>query len=93
MNYGDLLLDRYISAIEVVNPMHSLWSDGRWNKLTMAMDVTGANVHSVIFSLDYIKIYEPIAASLLCDRIGKTIIAPNREQMVFILWMKLSTTC
>ena len=35
-DYTGLLLDKYISAIEVVNPMHSLWSDGRWNKLTMA---------------------------------------------------------
>jgi radical SAM superfamily enzyme YgiQ (UPF0313 family) len=35
-DYSDLLLHDYISVIEVVNPMHSLWSDGRWNKLTMA---------------------------------------------------------
>ena len=28
-DYSDLLLDKYISAIELVNPMHSLWSDGR----------------------------------------------------------------
>jgi hypothetical protein len=35
-DYSDLLLDDYISVIEIANPMHSLWSDGRWNKLTMA---------------------------------------------------------
>ena len=35
-DYSDLLLDQYISVIEVVNPMHRMWSDGRWNKLTMA---------------------------------------------------------
>jgi len=35
-DYSDFRLDRYISAIEIMNPMHSLWSDGRWNKLTMA---------------------------------------------------------
>ena len=35
-DYTDLHLDQYISVIEVVNPMHRLWSDGRWNKLTMA---------------------------------------------------------
>ena len=35
-DYSDLLLTHYISVIEVANPMHSLWSDGRWNKLTMA---------------------------------------------------------
>ena len=35
-DYEGLLLDQYISVIEIANPMHSLWSDGRWNKLTMA---------------------------------------------------------
>ena len=35
-DYSDLFLDKYISVIEVVNPMHRLWSDGRWNKLTLA---------------------------------------------------------
>src|SRR5690606_1534132 len=33
-DYSDLHLDKYISVIEIANPMHSLWSDGRWNKLT-----------------------------------------------------------
>jgi hypothetical protein len=44
-----------------------MWSDGRWNKLTMAYGCYWGNVPCDI-SLDYIKIYEPIAASLLCDR-------------------------
>ena len=35
-DYSDLQLDNYISVIEIVNPMHKMWSDGRWNKLTMA---------------------------------------------------------
>ena len=35
-DYSDLKLQQYISVIEIANPMHSLWSDGRWNKLTMA---------------------------------------------------------
>ena len=35
-DYSDLLLENYLSVIEIANPMHSLWSDGRWNKLTMA---------------------------------------------------------
>ena len=33
-DYSDLLTDEYLSVIEVANPMHRLWSDGRWNKLT-----------------------------------------------------------
>ena len=35
-DYSDLFLQNYLSVIEVANPMHRLWSDGRWNKLTLA---------------------------------------------------------
>ena len=34
--YAGLPLDRYVSLFEMLNPMHRLWSDGRWNKLTLA---------------------------------------------------------
>ena len=67
-DYSDLLLDRYISVIEVVNPMHRMWSDGRWNKLTMAHGCYWGKCTFCDISLDYIKIYEPIAAKILCDR-------------------------
>ncbi len=72
-DYTDLLLDRYISAIEVVNPMHSLWSDGRWNKLTMAHGCYWGKCTFCDISLDYIRLYEPVSASLLCDRIEEVI--------------------
>jgi hypothetical protein len=67
-DYSDLLLDKYISVIEIVNPMHRMWSDGRWNKLTMAHGCYWGKCTFCDISLDYIKIYEPIAANLLCDR-------------------------
>jgi hypothetical protein len=67
-DYSDLLLGKYISAIEVVNPMHRMWSDGRWNKLTMAHGCYWGKCTFCDISLDYIKLYEPIAAQLLCDR-------------------------
>jgi radical SAM superfamily enzyme YgiQ (UPF0313 family) len=67
-NYDGLLLDQYISVIEVVNPMHSLWSDGRWNKLTMAHGCYWGKCTFCDISLDYIKIYEPIAARIIVDR-------------------------
>ena len=67
-DYSDFYLDKYISAIEVINPMHSLWSDGRWNKLTMAHGCYWGKCTFCDISLDYIKNYEPINASLLCDR-------------------------
>ncbi|AWO00214.1 radical SAM protein [Chitinophaga alhagiae] len=67
-DYSDFLLDRYISAIEVVNPMHRMWSDGRWNKLTMAHGCYWGKCTFCDISLDYIRLYEPVAAQLLCDR-------------------------
>lgn len=67
-DYGDLWLDRYISAIEIANPMHSLWNDGRWNKLTMAHGCYWGKCTFCDISLDYIRLYEPLTAKLLCDR-------------------------
>ncbi|SDL56417.1 Radical SAM superfamily enzyme YgiQ, UPF0313 family [Pedobacter steynii] len=68
-DYSDLLLDRYISVIEIVNPMHRMWSDGRWNKLTMAHGCYWGKCTFCDISLDYIKVYEPVAAKLIVDRI------------------------
>ncbi|HSD14576.1 MAG TPA: B12-binding domain-containing radical SAM protein [Flavobacterium sp.] len=72
-DYSDLLLDKYISVIEIANPMHSLWSDGRWNKLTMAHGCYWGKCTFCDISLDYIKIYEPIAAKTLVDRMEELI--------------------
>ena len=72
-DYSNLLLDKYISVIEIANPMHSLWSDGRWNKLTMAHGCYWGKCTFCDISLDYIKIYEPIAAKLLVDRMEQLI--------------------
>ena len=68
-DYSDLLLEKYISVIEMVNPMHRMWSDGRWNKLTMAHGCYWGKCTFCDISLDYIKIYEPVAAKLIVNRI------------------------
>lgn len=72
-DYSDLLLNQYISVIEIANPMHSLWSDGRWNKLTMAHGCYWGKCTFCDISLDYIKIYEPISAKILVDRMEELI--------------------
>jgi len=83
-DYSDLLLDKYISAIEVVNPMHSLWSDGRWNKLTMAHGCYWGKCTFCDISLDYIKNYEPIAASLLVDRMEEMVAQTGQNGFHFV---------
>jgi hypothetical protein len=83
-DYSDLLLNKYISVIEIANPMHSLWSDGRWNKLTMAHGCYWGKCTFCDISLDYIKIYEPIAANLLVDRMEELIAQTGETGFHFV---------
>jgi radical SAM superfamily enzyme YgiQ (UPF0313 family) len=72
-DYSDLPLNKYISILEMTNPMHRLWNDGRWNKLMIAH---GCYWHKCTFcdtSLDYICRYEPADVSHLADQIEKII--------------------
>ena len=83
-DYSDLLLDNYISVIEIVNPMHRMWSDGRWNKLTMAHGCYWGKCTFCDISLDYIKLYEPVAANLLCDRVAELIAQTGQTGFHFV---------
>ncbi|WP_294239364.1 radical SAM protein [uncultured Chryseobacterium sp.] len=83
-DYNDLKLDQYISVIEIANPMHSLWSDGRWNKLTMAHGCYWGKCTFCDISLDYIKIYEPISARILVDRMEELIESTGETGFHFV---------
>ncbi|MEO5776847.1 MAG: B12-binding domain-containing radical SAM protein, partial [Flavobacterium sp.] len=83
-DYSDLLLEDYISVIEIANPMHSLWSDGRWNKLTMAHGCYWGKCTFCDISLDYIKLYEPIAAKTLVDRMEEIIAQTGETGFHFV---------
>ncbi len=83
-DYSDLFLHQYISVIEIANPMHSLWSDGRWNKLTMAHGCYWGKCTFCDISLDYIKIYEPISAKILVDRMEELISQTGESGFHFV---------
>ncbi len=83
-DYSDLLLDKYISVIEIANPMHSLWSDGRWNKLTMAHGCYWGKCTFCDVSLDYIGKYEPVTAKLLVDRMEEIIAQTGEKGFHFV---------
>ncbi len=83
-DYTDLLLDQYISVIEIANPMHSLWSDGRWNKLTMAHGCYWGKCTFCDISLDYVKLYEPISAKILVDRMEELIAQTGENGFHFV---------
>ena len=83
-DYSDLILDEYLSVIEIINPMHRLWSDGRWNKLTLAHGCYWGKCSFCDISLDYIQRYEPIDASILCDRIETIIEQTGQNGFHFV---------
>ncbi|MDD3108551.1 MAG: radical SAM protein, partial [Alistipes sp.] len=66
-DFEGLPFDRYLSLIEVNNPMHRLWSDGRWNKMMLAHGCYWAKCAFCDTSLDYIGRYESVPAATLVD--------------------------
>lgn len=67
--WDGLPLQRYLSLLDMLNPMNRLWSDGRWNKLTVAHGCYWKKCSFCDVSLDYISRYEAASASTLVDRI------------------------
>jgi hypothetical protein len=76
--WDGLPLERYLSLLDMLNPMHRLWSDGRWNKLTVAHGCYWKKCSFCDVSLDYIGRYESASATVLVDRI-ETIIQETRQ--------------
>lgn len=67
--WDGLPLNGYLSLLDMLNPMHRLWSDGRWNKLTVAHGCYWKKCSFCDVSLDYISRYEGASAATLVDRI------------------------
>jgi hypothetical protein len=67
--WDGLALNQYLSTLDMLNPMHRMWSDGRWNKLTVAHGCYWKKCSFCDVSLDYISRYDTAAAATLVDRI------------------------
>ncbi|MBK9362129.1 MAG: radical SAM protein [Rubrivivax sp.] len=67
--WDGLPIDRYLSLLDLLNPMHRLWSDGRWNKLTVAHGCYWKKCSFCDVGLDYISRYDAASAETLVDRI------------------------
>lgn len=76
--WDGLPLGDYLSLLDMLNPMHRLWSDGRWNKLTVAHGCYWKKCSFCDVSLDYISRYETTTAETLVDRI-ETIVAETGQ--------------
>ena len=83
-DYSDLPLGDYLSVIEVLNPMHRLWSDGRWNKLTVAHGCYWKRCSFCDVTLDYIGRYETAPATLLVDRIEQIVAQTGQTGFHFV---------
>jgi len=83
-DYAGLMDQPYLSILPVSNKMHRLWSEGKWNKMTLAH---GCYWHRCAFcdtSLDYIKRYEPVSAEIIVDRIEKVIKETGNHSFHFV---------
>jgi hypothetical protein len=67
--YDGLPLADYVSVLEMLNPMHRLWSDGRWNKITLAHGCYWKKCSFCDVSLDYIGRYDRPGADVVLERI------------------------
>jgi len=83
-DFSDLPLDKYLSLTEMTNPMHRLWSQGRWNKMVMAH---GCYWHRCAFcdtSLDYIGNYSAPKATTVVDHMERIMEQTHRTGFHFV---------
>jgi radical SAM superfamily enzyme YgiQ (UPF0313 family) len=73
-NYKGLPFDKYVSFLDVVNPMHRMWTDKRWNKLTISHGCYWRQCSFCDVSLDYIGNYQNTTADDLVNKIEKIIV-------------------
>ncbi|WP_034410135.1 B12-binding domain-containing radical SAM protein [Derxia gummosa] len=82
--WDGLPLGRYLSLLDMLNPMHRLWSDGRWNKLTVAHGCYWKKCSFCDVGLDYIGRYETASAALLVDRIEAIVAETGQTGFHFV---------
>ncbi|RYZ72039.1 MAG: radical SAM protein [Proteobacteria bacterium] len=82
--YDGLKVDSYLSILEFLNPMHRIWSDGRWNKLTLAHGCYWKKCNFCDVSLDYIGRYEASPVDLIADRMEKLIEETGQSGFHFV---------
>jgi radical SAM superfamily enzyme YgiQ (UPF0313 family) len=82
--WDGLPLDRYLSLLDMLNPMHRLWSDGRWNKLTVAHGCYWKKCSFCDVSLDYISRFDAASAGTLVDRIEAIVAETGQTGFHFV---------
>ncbi len=82
--YRGLKLDRYLTILDSTNPMHRLWSEGHWNKLTVAHGCYWKQCTFCDVGLDYIGRYEMTPTDRLIRQIEQLIDETGRRGFHFV---------
>jgi radical SAM superfamily enzyme YgiQ (UPF0313 family) len=82
--WDGLPLGSYLSLLDMLNPMHRLWSDGRWNKLTVAHGCYWKKCSFCDVSLDYISRFDAATAETLADRIEAIVAETGQTGFHFV---------
>ena len=82
--WDGLPLGKYLSLLDMLNPMNRLWSDGRWNKLTVAHGCYWKKCSFCDVGLDYIGRYETAEATTLVDRIERIVAETGQTGFHFV---------
>lgn len=72
-SYKGLDANKYLSFLDVMNPMHRLWTDGKWNKLTVAHGCYWKQCSFCDVTLDYIANYQNTTAEDLVNKMEQQI--------------------
>ena len=67
-DYDGLLTNNYLHLIELTNPMHALWSNGKWNKMMLSHGCYWGKCTFCDGSLDYISRYETAEVTHIVDQ-------------------------
>ena len=83
-SYQGLKLDQYLSVIDMPNPMHRLWNDGRWNKMTVAHGCYWKKCSFCDIHLDYIGRYDKATAEHLVNQMEELIAETGETGFHFV---------
>lgn len=82
--YDGLAIDRYLTILDSTNPMHRLWSEGHWNKLTVAHGCYWKQCTFCDVGLNYISRYEMTPTERLIRQIERLIAETGRRGFHFV---------
>jgi radical SAM superfamily enzyme YgiQ (UPF0313 family) len=82
--YRGIDLNRYLTILDSANPMHRLWSEGHWNKLTVAHGCYWKQCTFCDVGLNYISRYEMTPTERLIGQIERLIAETGRRGFHFV---------